>query len=351
MEGIFICAAPHCLKSFLKRSEFESHIHETHAHLLQPNAEKMDGNESEARSKNQVTPSESTARAPPRPVFSPSSNSQFHDRDDKARLQREQSLPRPVMQPAPPPGFGQIQNNPPDLSRPPGFDRPVPQNLYHQQSFDSSGAPIQESGQFSDKQQGMISETPFSEYPPMHSVQPPNYAVPMNSNQVQMMPSLQYGFPFPVDGSQPFYGAPYQMVRQDSGQDVGQEQGSLLGFPPGSVPNMNFAAGYPQSWNAGQAGVPFEQATPGGQGTADGFPNSSDPQGNATYYQGGMPFNPQQQMTNKAMEQPSQGGNAMDPRDSKGILASQPMSLPPPPPPPQLKRKFYHGDTGRDGQS
>lgn len=350
MEGIFICAAPHCLKSFLKRSEFESHIHETHAYLLQPNAEKLDGNESEARSKNQVAASESTARAPPRPVFSPGSNSQFHDRDDKPRLQREQSLPRPVMQPTPPPGFGQIQNNPADLSRPPGFDRPVPHSLYHQQSFDSSGASVQESGQFSDKQQGIISESPFSEYPPMHSIQAPNYAVPMNSNQVQMMPSLPFGFPFPVDGSQPFYGAPYQMVRQDSAQDVGQEQGSLLGFPPGSVPNMNFAAGYPQSWNAGQAGVPFEQATPGGQGSADGFPNSSDSQGNVAFYQGGMPFNPQQ-MTNKAMEQQSQGCNAMDPRDGKGILASQPTSLPPPPPPPQLKRKFYHGDTGRDGQS
>ncbi|PQQ12825.1 E3 ubiquitin-protein ligase Hakai [Prunus yedoensis var. nudiflora] len=354
MEGIFICAAPHCLKSFLKRSEFESHIHENHAYLLQPNADKMDGNESEARSTKQGTVSESTSRAPPRPVFSPGSNSQLHDREDKARLQqsREQSLPRPVMQPNQAPAFGQLQNNPADLSRPPGFDRPSPHNLFHQQSYESVGNTMQESGQFSDKQQ-----TPFSEYPPMHSIQPPNYAVPINSNQVRM-PSLPFAYPFPVDGSQPFYNAPYEIARQDSAPDVGQEQGSLLGFPPGSAGNMNFTASYPQSWNAGQAGVPFEAAQ-GGQGTADGFSNSSESQGQVAFYQGefgrnpgGMPFNPQH-MTNKAMEA-VHGGNSMDPRDGKGILASQPMPLPPPPPPPphmsQLNRQFYQGDTGRDGQ-
>ncbi|KAI3878447.1 hypothetical protein MKX03_002066 [Papaver bracteatum] len=48
MEGIYICTAPHCLRSFLKRSEFEAHIHETHADLLQPNSEKEDGNESDS---------------------------------------------------------------------------------------------------------------------------------------------------------------------------------------------------------------------------------------------------------------------------------------------------------------
>ncbi|KAM2566776.1 E3 ubiquitin-protein ligase HAKAI homolog [Malus sylvestris] len=355
MEGIFICAAPHCLKSFLKRDEFESHIHENHAYLLQLNGDKMDGNESESRNTKQCTVSESTARAPSRPVFSPGSNSQLHDREDKARLQqsREQSLPRPVMQPNP--AFGQVQNNPPDPSQPPGFDRPAPHNLFHQQSYDSMGAPMQESGQFSDKQQGILSETPFSEYPPMHSIPPPNYEIPVNSSQMRM--PLPYGFPFPSDGSQQFYGAPYEMARQDSAPDVGPEQGSLLGFAPGSVGNMNFPVSYPQSWNAGQAGVPFDAST-GGQGNTDGFSNSAESQGKAAFYQGeygrnpgGLPFN-SPQMTNKAMEA-VQGGNTMDPRDGKGVLAAQPMSLPPPPPPPhhmsQLKRKFYQGDTGRDG--
>ncbi|KAK1325152.1 hypothetical protein QJS10_CPA01g00009 [Acorus calamus] len=46
MEGIFIRAAPHCLKSFLRRSEFEAHVHEMHADL-QTNAEKEVGSKAD----------------------------------------------------------------------------------------------------------------------------------------------------------------------------------------------------------------------------------------------------------------------------------------------------------------
>lgn len=45
LEGIFICAAPHCFKSFLKRMEFELHINETHWDLLQPIVEKNEAQE------------------------------------------------------------------------------------------------------------------------------------------------------------------------------------------------------------------------------------------------------------------------------------------------------------------
>ncbi|GAV68544.1 hypothetical protein CFOL_v3_12047, partial [Cephalotus follicularis] len=298
MEGIFICAAPHCLKSFLKRTEFESHIHESHADLLQPNAEKEDGNESEMSAK-QSNAAESTLRAPTKPGFSPSSNSQLYDRDDKAR--RQQPPNRSIMQPRPP-FLGQAQNFPAepqlDNSRPPGFDRPGPPNSF-QRSFDSLQ---QESNQFSDKQQGFLSENPFPEYPPLHSLQPPNFVVPMNPNPVLAPP---FGLaPFPTEGAQPFYGAPYEVARQDSAPDVGSEPGSLLGFPPGSAGAMNFAASYPQPWITGSAG----------------------------------------------------SSNNMDHREGKGVLAPQPMQFPQPPPPPpphlsQLKRgKYYSGDMGRDGQ-
>lgn len=364
MEGIFICAAPHCLKSFLKRSEFEIHINENHANLLQPNAEKEDGNDSESLSVKQTTASESTARAPPRPVFSPGSNSQLHDREDRSRRQqsREPPPPRPIVQPKQPPSFGQVQSHPsemqPDNSRPQGFDRLGPPNRFHQQNFDSQGNPQQESGQFSDKQQGILSENPFPEYPPMHSIQPPNFAVPVNSNPM-LNPPLPFGYPpFQGEGGQPFYGTPYEMTRQDSASDVGPEQGSLLGFPPVQAGGVNFPANYAQPWNAGFGGLPFEHP-PGGQGIVDSFPNGSDSHGKVAFHQGdygrnhgGMPSNPPLTLANKGMEQ-VQSSNVIDPRDGKGILAPQPMTLPPPPPPPgqssQLKRKFYQ-DGNRDGQ-
>ncbi|XP_078440074.1 RING/U-box superfamily protein [Wolffia australiana] len=78
MEGIFICAAPHCLKSFLKKSEFEAHVHEAHADLLQVNAERDGVNA-------------------PRTCFSPTSNTQ--PPEARRNLSREQTPLRPPKQP------------------------------------------------------------------------------------------------------------------------------------------------------------------------------------------------------------------------------------------------------------
>ncbi|CAL9229135.1 unnamed protein product [Arabidopsis halleri] len=65
MEGIFICAAPHCLRSFLKKLDFEAHVHELHGSLLQADAEKEDGNQSDVDSTmQQSSASESTLRGP-----------------------------------------------------------------------------------------------------------------------------------------------------------------------------------------------------------------------------------------------------------------------------------------------
>ncbi|KAJ7961305.1 E3 ubiquitin-protein ligase Hakai [Quillaja saponaria] len=307
MEGILICAAPHCLKSFLKRNEFEYHIQDSHSNLLRPNTEKEDASESEAQSVRQSVASDSTVRGPLRPVFSP----------------------------------GGIQHR------------------FPQQSFDTPGVP-QEAGQFSDRQQGVAPEAPFPEYPFMHSSQPPNFAVPVNSNPM-LNPPLPFGYPpYPTEGVQPFYAAPYEVMRQDSASEIGKEQDSLLGFPPGPASGSNFSATYSQSWNSGLSGVPFEHNL-GSQGIGDSFANPSDSQGNLNFHQGdygrnpaGMPLNsPPPSLVNKGMEQ-AQSGNAVDTGDAKGLMAQQPLLHPPPvPPPPHLsqhQQKFYSGDFARDGQ-
>lgn len=301
MEGILICAAPHCLKSFLKRVDFESHIHEFHADLLRPNADKEDGNESEAQSVRQPTASDSTARGPIRQVFSPGSNS--HDLEDRTRRQppRDQAPSRPAMQQKPP-FFGQ-QHHPSDsISGSVGGM----QQGFHQQSFDMQQHPPQEPVQFTDRQQSVGPDNSFPEYPTMHPAQPTN--VPPHPNSM-LNPPMPFGYPpFLQDRAQPFYAAPYDMPRQDSSSDIGGDPNSLMGYPQGVPNGPNFQGNYPQPWNA--AGVPFEQA--------------------------------------------QASGMAVDPRDSKGILTPQPMALPPPPPPPpahMLKPNYYPGDHGHDGQS
>ncbi|KAI9080086.1 hypothetical protein K1719_032632 [Acacia pycnantha] len=307
LEGIFICAAPHCFKSFLKKSEFEMHIQDVHADLLRlhPNVDKEDGNESETPSVRQSAMSDSSARAPQRPVFSPGSNSQLHDREDKARQQppRDQPPSRPTLQPKPP-SFGQVQNHSADPQS--GSNGAVPQGFY-QQSSDMQ-RPSQDPSQFTDRRRGATPETPLPDYPPMHSSQTPNFPVPMNANPM-LNPPVPFGFPPypPHDGAPPFYVNPYDMRWQDSASEGGGDQNSLLGFPPVASSGPNFPANYPQPMNAGPGGPPFEQG---------------------------------------------HGGMAMDPRDGKGILAPQSMTLPPPPPLPpmsHLNNKYYSGEFGHNG--
>ncbi|XP_055812573.1 E3 ubiquitin-protein ligase HAKAI homolog isoform X1 [Solanum dulcamara] len=361
LEGVYVCAAPHCLKSFLKKTEFESHIHEVHSDLLR--AEK-DGNVSESANARKPAASESTVQASPRPIFSPSSGSQVHDREDKAlhSQTRDQQPPRPFMQQKPP-FTGSIQNHPleqeSDSNPPPGFERPGVQSRLPQQGFGAQVSLRPDPGHFLDKQQGIMVSSSNREYP-MHMPQPHGFAVPMSSN-----PGLapQFGYPqFAPDGAQPFYGATsFEMSRPDSTPERGSEQGSLLGFRPGAAGNMNFPENYPRPWNMGQPAGPFEPTAV--QPPRDGIVNAADPQGRAVFFQGDygrnasvVPSNLQPPpSTNRGLEG-GQSSNSMDTGDSKGILMPQPMSLPPPPPLPhhmsqlQIGGRHYSGDTSHDGQ-
>lgn len=243
MEGIFICAAPHCLKSFLKKTDFEAHVHTVHADLVNLNPQK-DGNESEAASTKKPTTSDTTVQAPtPRPV---------QDGEDRTPRPQPQPPVRPLMQPNP--------------NQTHGFDAPCPMHI-QQQNF---------------------------EYP-MNALQSSSFVVPINPNVMG-----------PASFSQPLYAG-------QQAPEVGVEQGSLLG--------------YPQPWNVGPNGAPFDPSMMMNQG---GF------------FQGGPPSNI------------PQGGNANDGRGS--ILVANP-SLPPPPPPPlpppftQMPGSFFGGgDPSQHGQ-
>lgn len=154
----------------------------------------------------------------------------------------------------------------------------------------------------------------------------------------------QFGYsPYGGDGSQHFFGAPYEMGRPDSTPDAGSGQGSLLGFPPGPGGPMNFPQNYPQQWNMGPtSGPPLEPPLMVSQGNTGGFMNV-DPQGRG-FYEGDygqnvgvFPSNVPQPAANKGTEQR---------QDGKGILAPQPMHLPPPPPLPHTQRGRSYSSEG-----
>lgn len=335
MEGIFICAAPHCLKSFLKKSDFESHIYRNHGDLFQPKARKEEVLESDTCGAKQFTSADSSLRVAPRPGLQPSSSSQLNDRDDKARRQlpREQPPLQPPMPTKSPPYYGQgsTPSEPQHDSRPPGFEGVVPQNRPQQQNFDTQGG-IQQK----------IHPDPRREYPQMYSHTPPNIPMPVNSNPPP------FGFPtFPSEGLPHFYSVPmpYEMPRPELSTEGGAEQ--LLGYQPGPSGTVGYSEGYPRPWFGSAPNIPFE-AMQGGQSTTDGSVASSDHQGRSGFYQGLPP------VSNKVMEQ-SQAANAID---CEGILASQPMPPPPPPPgppPPHLLQQkqdnYFFSDTGHDGKN
>ncbi|EPS65609.1 hypothetical protein M569_09168 [Genlisea aurea] len=246
MEGIFICAAPHCLKSFLKKSEFEFHINERHSDLLHPG----NGTESEVTSGRRPSASDSTVQTPSRSAFFPSSNSQSV----------EPHISRPgMLQPMPlqPPFPSQFPNHP---------------YVQHSDGAGSMNFPLQNYGPST----GADSAASFS-----HCFLIFLWCVSVNPNLVATAPPHhQYGHaPYSSDGAQQYYGgAPYELSRPDSVSEAGPGHGSLSTFLPGSSgPNLNFAQkNHPQSWNMGPGPMGLEPPL-SSQGTTGGGRSFVDP--------------------------------------------------------------------------
>lgn len=176
MEGIFICAAPHCLRSFLKKPDFESHVHHLHASLLLPDAplDKEDGNDSDL----QTTKHQSSASSDSTLMRGPLRSHQ--QQQPPPLLHRSPSLSKPLSR------FGSYPADNNDNSRPPGFETASPKPGIR-----------------------------FPDYPlPMNMMQPPP-TMPIPNNRLPQ----QFSFPpYPTtDGSsQQFYnGAPFEMTRPE----------------------------------------------------------------------------------------------------------------------------------------
>jgi E3 ubiquitin-protein ligase Hakai len=350
MEGIFICAAPMCLKSFLKKTDFESHVPEAHANLLQTNVDKEERNESDAPNNSHASagdqrqsqmPEMSTARAPQMPGFSSSSTSHMQDCEERSRYHqsREQTPLRPPMLAKPPsfhgrhsypPGETQAENNTPQ-----GFDQPY--NWASQPHQDNPGAatPLRQESDLSSQDKQLMANAPFM-FPPIPPNQP-NFMMPMNMNQ-PLMPNAPFNYsPLQQDGNPQYFGGPFQMQVPDPGSD----QGSMSGFQLPSGP-IGFPEGLQQPWAMGMIGNQFH-SMPMGRGMADG---AGEPQGGGSMFMqagfGGIP---------DGSTNPGVPGQA-DRGDRRGIQAQIPtmqmmqmqMSLPPPLPtqPPSGKQQAFN---------
>lgn len=369
LEGIFICAAPHCLKSFLKKTAFESHVHDTHADLLQLNAEKEVGSETSNLNVTRPTsadvqkqsslPEASTARAPPRSGFSPSPNSQPSDREDRShRLpSRDQSYPRPPQIRPPPfpssqshqPGDIQSENNIALASDRPYNWFPTPPRFDNQGSTPYS----QDTDQFLLERSALV---PPESMLPKYAAQLPhqsNFPMPSNPNQPLITPPFNFS-PFPADGPHTFFGAPFEIPRPESAPlEGGLEQGSVLGIPPAPTGAAGYRENYPRSWGLDLMNMPFP-SMPVVQAIPDGFVNPADSQGGMPFFQGdfshGVLLN---SFAGKESEQTNAPGNQID---GKNLLSSLPgqmqssLPLPPPPPlPPPLSVQLNRGRFSASG--
>ncbi|KAL4198031.1 hypothetical protein AMTRI_Chr03g138160 [Amborella trichopoda] len=245
LEGIFICAAPHCLKSFLKKHEFETHITETHTDLLHTNQDREENpseNDSfaptrppsaDTSSKPPPTPSEKESFSGGKRVITPPHNTLLpNDREDK-NYHRYPSKDPPPLKPPPP------------QKSPFSYPRNEPDRAYNRAQFD----------------------------------RPPIF----RRDSDHQGPPLNYPYPYPPilpDGPhQPYFNPNFDASRHEFTSEGGSEQGSLLGFPPGQGP-MGFQEGYSRPWNMGFPGMPFEGGiTMGQQGVLnDGYFSPVDSQ-------------------------------------------------------------------------
>ncbi|PKA60146.1 hypothetical protein AXF42_Ash009830 [Apostasia shenzhenica] len=343
MEGIFICAAPHCLKSFLKQSSFEAHIHETHADLLQPNAEKEGTNESNplnvtkppsADTQRQSSlPEASTARGPARSGFYPNSQSQSLDREDnrpRRHSSRDQPPTRPPMQLRPPPFPARPPHQAGDIQADSNSSRVTdqPYNWFPQpHRFENSQHGTSQFSLDGDQLPPPKSLLPNSSYPAQLS-QHLNFPMPLNPNQPLMAPPFNYPS-IPADGSHPFYN---EIRRPESTAIVGgSDQGSVLGIPP--------AESFPRPFGMGLMGMPF-QPIPAGQGVPEGFANPSDSQGGIPFFQG---------VYGQGLLLSSLPGKESEQRSGSGMQSSMPLPPPPPPLPPQNSQQLGRVREGQQG--
>ncbi|KAL5709270.1 RING-type E3 ubiquitin transferase [Ranunculus cassubicifolius] len=221
MEGIFICAAPHCLKSFLKKSEFETHIHQRHADLLQHNTDKEEPNNNEADT-----------------GISRQASTDTHAKQQQsstADISTARTQPRPPVSAISQPPTPRTPTIPPFFGRPPNFRPESGTNRF--QNF----GPQDLSQQV---------------YQPQ-----PNFVVPMNMN---MNPPVYVVPSFSTEGGQQFY-------------EAGQDQGSLLGFPPAPTGGGSTFSG---PWNMG-GGMTYEQMQVS-QGITESYGNNQ-----SSYFQQG----------------------------------------------------------------
>ncbi|XP_074330433.1 E3 ubiquitin-protein ligase HAKAI homolog isoform X2 [Apium graveolens] len=201
-EGIWICAAPDCFKSFLKKDEFDTHVRSSHGDLIKKN-------DSEVASASKPT-SESTVQAPAKSALLPSSSSQQKDQHEGM----QQKLEPPFLGPVPNLVSGTVPYN----SNSRGYDKLDARNQFLQENVGLQGTHPQEYGKFQKSQLGVSDKSPITE----------------NAIQFNQAPNTE----------------------QDSDPDGEQWQGSMLGFPPRPmVGHVNFMGNnYTQPWGVGPTG-------------------------------------------------------------------------------------------------
>lgn len=301
MEGIFICAALHCLKSFIKQTDLVAHIHELHPDLIQSDTKKeaIHSHSSTDTHKESITQETSTACAPPQPGLSVSAYFRQQNRDERTHSQQFNDYPSTVeLQHL---RFMQADNLPQgsDMSN-------AWMNL--SQDMSQAGPQIQQ-----------VSNQSFTQN---HGVNPlqlplqPNYQLPVNPNQA-MLPPAAVSYHLSTDGSQQFYSMPYQLPNPEQLQTGGPVQGSVLGFSPAPGGIATFAGNGPRPWLTSQMVVPMDPSVILAQGSLQGYTNLTDAQRNSQISGGWLLNQPQIGQDSKL-----HGVSAVD-SDSNGVFAQQ----------------------------
>ncbi|RWW80727.1 hypothetical protein BHE74_00010922 [Ensete ventricosum] len=330
--------ARNCLKSFLKQSDFESHIREAHADLQSNTKEGGTENDASASSmhthKQSLLQKTSIAGAPPLSGFSPS---QHHDRDEITRHQQSNDHPFSVvplhLKPIPFNGLQQCQ--PGDMQ---ADNNPPPNSWVNQpQSFlgQAGSQNRQVSNQLLSEKQGNAFESSSSNYPPSQPPSQPNYQLPLSSNQA-IVPHAAFSYAHhSTEGSQQYYNSPYEIPHTQQVPTGGPAEGSVLLVPsPAPAVMPSFPGNAQRPWGSSQMIGPLNRHFMQAQGVPERYMNLMDSQGRIQSMQGdGGQISGGWLLNHSQVGQPSQfqGVSAVC-GDSKGVSSQQvplaPLPLP-----------------------
>ena len=240
LDGIFICGAPRCLRSFIKRQDFQLHVRETHVDLI-------DVADDKERSQNDVDSQKGLSSETQIQIStfsgSPATAQLLPMQEQRTAQSHPQTLDSQTSRGPNPQSISAPALDEKQLNRPEFEHQKQQSSSHHNNNFNNNNNNIDRHRrqQRQDRQQ-VTEENHFEEQaqpdPQQQGLQPPLQQQMQQGMMMMMMPATQPGM-IPMFSPQPYPMPPYAMQQEGQGMQpmytpyqIPPPGGHLLASPP-----------------------------------------------------------------------------------------------------------------------